>query len=628
MMPRPFARRLETSSPSSDIRGLTRRPRFEPCWFGAEHELSFGRYHAAEAEQKPLSLVLCSPFGYEAMCAHRPYLHLAERLAARGFPVLRFDYHGTGCSAGDDRSPDRLAAWIRSVRAAIDEVCARSGCERVGLFGARLGSMLALLAAEHDERVAALGLWGAHFTGRSFLREELAVHRLRESRDALAAPADADADGEREALGFVLTGETLESLQALELSALTAAAPLALVLARDTPRDEARVAQLLESLGARVESAAAAGYAQMIEHSRAPDATWDRVAHFFETCALEETRGPVASARVRSSSHVRAATRLRSGPSSVRESACFFGPDERLFGVLTEPDAAEDLAGAERPMVVLLSGGVNPQVGTNRMHTRWARSWAALGLRSFRFDLSGIGDSGTSDGSADSSLYSTSSVGDVKAALDHLSQSQGCRRFVLIGLCSGAFVAFHSAREDERVSNIVLLNLLKFYWAEDDTIEAVQVVRRRQMRSMRYYSSALGRVENWQKLLHGSVDLPNIARHLAQRGGRRAQALAGYWAGRFGLCASASTRLASDFRKLAKAGVHSLVVYDGHEPMLDDFQEQLGADGPCLRERSLSLEVIDGADHIFSPVRSQARLAEVLERYLREHVKHRLAEPR
>ena len=55
-------------------------------------------------------------------------------------------------------------------------------------------------------------------------------------------------------------------------------------------------------------------------------------------------------------------------------------------------------------MLLLLSGGVNPQVGTNRMHTRWARAWAELGVSTFRFDLAGIGDSRTHEGAQDGQL--------------------------------------------------------------------------------------------------------------------------------------------------------------------------------------------------------------------------------
>ena len=41
--------------------------------------------------------------------------------------MLRFDFHGTGDSAGDEREPGRVAAWRRDLGVAIDELRARSG---------------------------------------------------------------------------------------------------------------------------------------------------------------------------------------------------------------------------------------------------------------------------------------------------------------------------------------------------------------------------------------------------------------------------------------------------------------------------------------------------------------------
>lgn len=62
------------------------------------------------------------------------------------------------------------------------------------------------------------------------------------------------------------------------------------------------------------------------------------------------------------------------------------------------------------------------------------------------------------------------------------------------------------------------------------------------------------------------------------------------------------------------------MIYDGDEPMLDDFREQLGSSLPRLCDLGrIQLEVIDGADHIFSPIASQEVLSERLTDYLRTH---------
>jgi pimeloyl-ACP methyl ester carboxylesterase len=602
-----------------------------PTWFGPASEPLFGFYHpprVGSREPRRLAIVLCPPFGYEAMCAHRPYRKLAEQLANAGFPVLRIDYHGTGNSAGDDREPGRVPAWIASIHAAIEHVGQLSGCSKVGLFGARLGACLAALAADSRSDVVALALWGPSLTGNTFLREELAVHKLRAQQRAQLVNKAVTTDQDGEALGFVLTSETTRELKAINLGKIVRAPASALVLTRDTPLQEPRVAKQLEDLGARAICEDGPGYAAMLQTSLPPEKVWQRVERYFD----EEDRAlPSGSPEARSATPARDAEVLlnphphgsgRAG-GGTREIATWFGPDRQLFGVLTE-----DRVRARRdvPVILLLSGGVNPQVGTNRMHTRWARAWAELGFTTLRFDLAGVGDSHARANEPDGTLYTMAAIADVRAAMDHLQAARGASRFMLIGLCSGAFVAFHTALSDPRVSDIALLNLLRFYWNPEDSIASVQAQRRHQLRSVRYYLSAATSREHWEKLLAGRVDAARILELLAQRTVRRAMSLGEYWLRRVSgkpMEQSAAHPLARDFHKLATRGLRSLVIYDGDEPMLDDFQEQLGADVPRLQALGrLQLEVIDGADHIFSPVASQHALTERLTEYLRVRLLH------
>src|SRR5205085_281281 len=85
-------------------------------------------------------------------CSYATYRVLAERLAARGAAVLRLDYDGTHDSAGHYTDPDRVAAWLASIRCGLDEFAA-GGFAKVALVGLRLGTTLAYLAA--DDRPAA-----------------------------------------------------------------------------------------------------------------------------------------------------------------------------------------------------------------------------------------------------------------------------------------------------------------------------------------------------------------------------------------------------------------------------------------------------------------------------------------
>jgi uncharacterized protein len=90
--------------------------------------------------------------------SHRQFVLLARRLAAAGYPVLRFDYRGMGDSSGEPRDFEQVSA---DVAAAIDLVIERTeGVERVVLWGLCDGASAALLYchATADPRVAGLCL--------------------------------------------------------------------------------------------------------------------------------------------------------------------------------------------------------------------------------------------------------------------------------------------------------------------------------------------------------------------------------------------------------------------------------------------------------------------------------------
>ncbi|MDE2122022.1 MAG: alpha/beta hydrolase, partial [Betaproteobacteria bacterium] len=69
---------------------------------------------AAAGARRHHGVLICNPFGQEAIRAHRFLRVLSERLSASGFDVLRFDYFGTGDSAGTEAEAD-LDTWVRDI---------------------------------------------------------------------------------------------------------------------------------------------------------------------------------------------------------------------------------------------------------------------------------------------------------------------------------------------------------------------------------------------------------------------------------------------------------------------------------------------------------------------------------
>jgi pimeloyl-ACP methyl ester carboxylesterase len=184
-----------------------------PFFFGTGDRRLFGAYTPARASASPpRAAVLCNPWGQEYLRAHRTLRQLAGHLSRAGVDVLRFDYHGTGDSAGEP--PDAaLAAWHADVGMAIDELRDMTGVERVGLVGLRLGATLAAGVAAGRADVDRLVPWDPVVLGAEYVGELEA---------AASGPA---AGGGVEVLGFVLTDAMARELRSVDLLAAIPALP-------------------------------------------------------------------------------------------------------------------------------------------------------------------------------------------------------------------------------------------------------------------------------------------------------------------------------------------------------------------------------------------------------------------
>jgi len=168
----------------------TDKPRMIAFHFGPAERPMFGLFHAAEGDSgDDRAVLLCNPFGQEAVRSHRFYRVLAERLARMGIATLRFDYHATGDSPGADLAGD-IAGWVVDTRAALRELVSRSGARRVTCVGARLGAVMAVRACTGLAELRRIVLWDPIVDGQGYL-ELLRVKHVEalESSFSLADPA-------------------------------------------------------------------------------------------------------------------------------------------------------------------------------------------------------------------------------------------------------------------------------------------------------------------------------------------------------------------------------------------------------------------------------------------------------
>jgi uncharacterized protein len=122
------------------------------------------------------AVLICPPMGHEYVNSHRALRQLAARLTDSGFPVLRFDYYGTGDSYGNTEDCS-VGQWLEDIIAAIVELKHRSGRSQVCLVGLRLGATLAWLASIQTNDVRNLVLWEPVKDGKAYLQEVFLLHR-------------------------------------------------------------------------------------------------------------------------------------------------------------------------------------------------------------------------------------------------------------------------------------------------------------------------------------------------------------------------------------------------------------------------------------------------------------------
>ena len=196
-------------------------------FFGTSDHPLFGAYDPPPGGGRR-GVVLCHPWGREYLLAYPSLRHLARVLSARGWHVLRFDYFGTGDSAGDE-SALGVGQWLADVDMAVTELRDISHASRVALAGLRLGAALAAQAAARRPDIDRVVLWDPVFDGRAYLAQLGATRQSAptESVDVLGAVLTAELRSDMLAVTPESFGSLPQTLIVNTLPASGAYAPLA-----------------------------------------------------------------------------------------------------------------------------------------------------------------------------------------------------------------------------------------------------------------------------------------------------------------------------------------------------------------------------------------------------------------
>lgn len=263
----------------------------------------------------------------------------------------------------------------------------------------------------------------------------------------------------------------------------------------------------------------------------------------------------------------------------MRQQAITVGSDPALVGVVTHPDRE-----ARLPMVLLLNAGMVHRIGPNRLYVRLANRLAAIGFRSLRFDLSGIGDSLPSEGPLP---FEQRALQEVRAVMALASRRYGVEHFVPVGLCSGADVGYALALSDERIVAAALING-GFVGVSAELLHEAQ-----ERIQVRFHQTRLLNRESWKRLITLRSDLGAVRRTLS-RVLRRG---------------SPTAPRPSISEPLDARGIRILRIHSEGSFTWDLLQLIFGPEGRSLQgQEHVRLERIAGSDHVFTPLWAQERL--------------------
>lgn len=549
---------------------------------------TLGLYQAPDGPSLDSVVVFASPWGLEELCTTRKFWRIiADKLSAQGIGSFRFDWPGTGDGRDDIDFSKGLDLWRDTLAEAARKARALSGASRVIIIGQSLGAAVAAETAARIDGIAALALLAPVISGRFYTRE-LAVW---------SSMVDADlglTDEQRIRNGVSIASLTMQpevagDVKKVNLLSLQAIPALqCLLLARTDRPNDAELAAHLEKLGADVTVEAFADYDKLISNpviSRLPLEVADRLVDWVAGLAGSKP------AQNRPDENVLGGTLAGDG---FVETPVSFGSGDRLSGVLCAP-----VGERQGRTVMFLSSSYDRRIGWGRTTVDMARKLAREGIASLRFDIANAGDSPPNPGMPEQVLYTHGPEADVAEALDYLD-ALGWGRPVVAGRCSGAFLGFHCAVKDERISGAVLVNPVTFYWAPGRSVEDAV---REGNRTLEDYGSRALRAETFLRLFRGELDIRAILRNLARGVIGRFRGLARkLLRGR----TMEGRAVYSAFDELKQRGVPLALVYAEKDTGREYFNFYFDQTGNGVQGfDNVSVAIIPDADHNLTPEHSR-----------------------
>ncbi|GLR50871.1 alpha/beta hydrolase [Shinella yambaruensis] len=548
---------------------------------------------------RDVAVLFLSPWGIDELCTRRFFRITAEVLAEAGVASLRFDYPGTANALDAPDAVIDVDCWVEAARAGVEAVRRFSGADNVVLLGFGLGAAIALKASPHVENLAGLALLAPVVAGRRYLRE-LSVWSAVVDEGVGVAPHMRDTAPGTIA-GLTMPQGIVDTLATLNADAFddNPAGQIFFAARPDNTADR----QLRDRLAkgeAAIRDFTFRGYDKLVSNPLGQEIPADFLEAFpdwlkglaaFETPARHPPRLPAGPAVL--------------AVGAVRETALRFGPGGRLIGTLTEP-----MQGDTGTTAVLLTTGYDHQGGWARSGVDLARHLARKGVASFRFDSAGVGDSPPVPGRRAQVLYDEPQIADMASVRQYLDGIGRTGPAILFGRCSGAYVAFRAAAQDERWAACISVNPYAFRWLKPPSEAIVSSAPR----ALGDYSQKALQLDTFRRLVSGDIDLRAAARNIGQRIAQRLSKRLAPVLGPLLATERLERAVHGDFRALSQRPGRTCLVYSVDDPGLDNFHVHFGRQAEGLAAYpNIELHILPDTDHNVTPRASRERLFHIVE---------------
>lgn len=261
----------------------------------------------------------------------------------------------------------------------------------------------------------------------------------------------------------------------------------------------------------------------------------------------------------------------------MHEVACNFGTESALVGVYTHTqESQQDQDG--RPVVLLLNSGLLSNVGPYRLYVRLARHFSNIGFNTFRFDISGIGDS---ERRSDNLARDKQQVEDIQVAMDYIQRKFNKRHFVVMGICTGADNAHRAMLADTRIRGAVGIDGYYFktprYYFNDLKNSKIPKLFKRQA-----WKSRLSTLRAYVNRIRGKQSAPNFESVTIP----------------FRWTVPSRTKTASEYRAFIERDASNLCIFTGSWPY--NYKDQHADAFPDITfGDNIQILYLENTDHVF-----------------------------